>query len=58
MTPEPCLAGQCPSPMACGDWQYCRERNIRESRTINATMQEKFRRAAARRKAEAEKEGK
>ncbi len=28
MQPEPCMKGRCRSPVACGGWGYCRERNI------------------------------
>lgn len=24
---EPCLSGRCYSPIACGGWGYCRQRN-------------------------------
>jgi hypothetical protein len=29
--PEPCLAAPCRSPIACGGWGYCRERNVKDS---------------------------
>lgn len=28
MQPEPCLKDRCRSPVACGGWGYCRERNF------------------------------
>lgn len=28
ITPEPCLKDRCRSPIACGGWGYCRERNV------------------------------
>lgn len=39
LAPEPCLGEQCRSPVACGGWGYCRERNARDDRA-RAAMEE------------------
>jgi hypothetical protein len=45
--PEPCLAnGGCRSPVACGGWSYCRERNF-DSGTPSEAVQRQWRDEAA-----------
>ncbi len=47
--PEPCLEERCWSPVACGAFGYCRERNMRGI-TPTTTIVERWRRVAAQRK--------
>ena len=44
--PELCLKGRCFSPIACGGWGYCRERNM-EDRTAPTNAQVAERRQMA-----------
>jgi len=36
--PEPCLSGQCRSPLACNGWGYCRERNADDGGYVSAAV--------------------
>jgi hypothetical protein len=54
MTPEPCLAGRCWSPLACTGWQYCRKRNREVHGAPSHADQEYFRGLAADRKVRAD----
>lgn len=44
--PEPCLDGQCRSPVACGGWGYCRERNAPLRGAPSEDQVERFREIA------------
>lgn len=48
-TPEPCLKGPCWSPVVCGSFGYCRERNI-EAISFDAAQMQKWQAEAAARK--------
>lgn len=49
--PEPCLSGRCWSPISCGDWGYCRERNMPLKGAPSPEQQRAFRKEAAERAA-------
>lgn len=47
--PEPCLSGSCRSPVACGGWGYCLERNKDDRGAPTPQQIDERRRIAAKR---------